>query len=129
MSRAGTSILVYGCYALVSGFIFAVAPDLILVRVGIPPAAEVGVRIAGMLLFAIGIYFVVAARSEFTEFFIWAVYTRGSVVFILAIFVLLGFEKPALLLLGLIDLLFAIWTGFALRSEKKRQSQSGVAQL
>lgn len=53
-----------------------------------------------------------------TDFFRWTVFLRSTVIVFFAIFVLLGFAGPPLVLFGVVDLLGAIWTGLALRSAK-----------
>ena len=63
-------------------------------------------------------YDIQAARAEWTDFFRWSVYTRGSVILFFVAFVLLGLAPPVLLLFGLVDLLGATWTGLALRSSQ-----------
>src|SRR5437773_5525752 len=119
MNKSAKSLFVFGIYSLMLGITLMVIPNLLFALVGIPATHEVWVRVAGMLLFALGIYYTLAARKGLTEFIKWTVYTRASVVFFFAVFVLLGLSKPVLILLGCVDLLFAIWTGLALRSEKK----------
>lgn len=43
---------------------------------------------------------------------------RSSVIVFFGAFVLLGFVSPVLILFGLVDLLGAVWTALALRSER-----------
>jgi len=52
-----------------------------------------------------------------TIFIRWTVWTRIAVIFFFAAFVLLLSAPKALLLFGLIDLLSAIWTLFALKRD------------
>jgi len=52
------------------------------------------------------------------EFFRWTVYARPTLIIFFIAFVLLGYVNPALILFGIVDLLGAIWTGLALRSDK-----------
>jgi hypothetical protein len=117
MSKSARSLFIFGIYSMLLGITLMVWPNLIFGWVGLPATHEVWVRVSGMLLFALGIYYILAARREMIEFIGWTVYTRSSVILFFAVFVLLGFVKPVLLLLALIDLGFAIWTAFALRSE------------
>ena len=63
-------------------------------------------------------YYIQVARKEMTDFFKLTVYTRSSLIIFFAAFVLLGLASPTLILFGVVDLLGAIWTGLALRSEK-----------
>jgi hypothetical protein len=118
MSKSAKSLFIFGIYSMVLGITLMVVPNLLFGWVGLPATHEVWVRVSGMLLFALGIYYVLAARKGLTDFIGWTVYTRSSVILFFAVFVLLGFVKPVLLLLGLIDLVFAIWTALALRSER-----------
>jgi hypothetical protein len=71
-----------------------------------------------LLLLFLSFYDIQAARAGLTPFLRWSVYTRGSVTLFFAAFVLLGFAGPMLILFGVVDLLAAIWTALALRSEK-----------
>ena len=56
-------------------------------------------------------------EHELTIFIRWTVWTRIAVIFYFAAFVLLLSAPKALLLFGLIDLLSAIWTLFALKRD------------
>lgn len=125
MSKSARSLFVFSIYSMLLGITLMIAPNLIFGWVGLPETHEVWVRVAGMLLFALGIYYILVARHGMTEFIGWTVYTRSSVILFFAVFVLLGFVKPVLLLLGLIDLLFAIWTALALRSERNLAPRAG----
>ena len=86
--------------------------------VGIPPSAEVWPRVVGTLTLVLALYFISAARQEVTPFFRWTVYARVFVFVSFTLYVLLGFAGLVLILFGLVDLLGAIWTGWALRSSK-----------
>jgi hypothetical protein len=118
MSKSGLSVFVFGLYLLVLGIVLVVAPNFLLGLFSIPNTTEVWIRVAGMLVLFLGTYYTLASRSGMTSFFRWTVYVRSSVILFFIAFVLLGFVKPQLILFGVIDLLGAIWTGFALRSQK-----------
>lgn len=106
------------CILLVLGIVLLVEPNLLLGLFSLPSTAEVWIRVAGMLVLFLGIYYTLASRNGMTSFFPWTVYVRSSVILFFIAFVLLGFVKPQLILFGVVDLLGAIWTGFALRSQK-----------
>jgi hypothetical protein len=118
MSNSAKSMLVYGVYYLGAGVTLLIIPNVFLGVLGLPPTNEVWIRVIGMLLFLLSFYYILGARNELRVFFKWTVYTRGSVVIFFVIFVLLGFVKPVLILLGVVDLAGAIWTSLALRSSK-----------
>lgn len=105
-------------YLGVLGILLLVTPNFLLGIFRLPSTNEVWIRIVGMLLFLLGIYYLLAARKEMTDFFQWTVYIRASVILFLVTFVLLGFVQPILILIGVVDLFGAIWTGMALRASK-----------
>ena len=118
MSNAAKSIFAFGIYLIGFGTILVVTPNTAFALFGIPGTSEVWVRVVGMLLLFIAFYCIMAARKELTDFFQWTVYTRSAVIIFLTTFVLLGFVKPVVVLVGIVDLLAAIWTGLVLRSSK-----------
>jgi Kef-type K+ transport system membrane component KefB len=118
MSKSARSVFVFGLYLGLLGITLLITPNFLLGVFSIPSTTEVWVRIVGMLLFWLGVYYILAARKEMTDFFQWTVYIRSTVILFLIAFVLLGFTKPILVLIGAVDLLGAIWTGMALRSPK-----------
>jgi len=118
MSKTAKTIFYFGIYIILLGLILMVIPNVLLTIFTIPATTEVWIRVAGMLVFLLGYYYIRAARNEegMTKFFRWTVHTRSSVIVFFIIFVALGFVKPILILFGVIDLLGAIWTGITLRS-------------
>ena len=118
MSKSAKSMLVYGIYYLASGVTLLIIPNIFLGVFGLPPTNEVWIRVIGMLLFLLSFYYILGARNELRVFFRWTVYTRGAAFIFFIIFVLLGFVKPIIILLGVIDLFGAIWTALALRSSQ-----------
>jgi len=119
MSNSAKSMLVYGIYYLGAGVTLLIIPNVFLGTLGLPPTSEVWIRVIGMLLFLLSFYYILGARNELRIFFQWTVYTRGSVFIFFVIFVLLGFVKPVLILLGVVDLAGAIWTALALKKGYK----------
>jgi hypothetical protein len=84
---------------------------------GIPATTEPWIRVAGMLLLALGIFYILASVKGMTDFIKCSVFTRSSVVLFFTAFVLLHLAPRLLILLGCVDLVSAIWTALALRSE------------
>jgi hypothetical protein len=118
MSGAAKSSLAYGVYGVASGGMLLVKPYFVLGLYGMSPGCEGWVRMIGMFLFVLGIYYVVAARKEMVEYFELSVFGRFSVMVFMTIFVLLGFVPRISILLGIIDLVFGTWTLVALRSQR-----------
>jgi len=118
MSKSARSVFIFGLYLGLLGTFLLLAPNRLLEIFRLPATDEVWIRVVGMLLFLLGVYYILAARKEMTDFFQWTVYIRSMVIIFLITFVLLDFVKPILILIGVVDFLGAIWTGMALRTSK-----------
>jgi hypothetical protein len=118
MSHSARSVFVFGLYLLGLGLVLLIAPNFLLGMFFLPATAEVWIRTVGVLALFLGFYYVQAARKELTDFFQWTVYTRASLIVFFTAFVVLGFADPPLILFGVVDLLGALWTGWALRAVK-----------
>lgn len=117
MSKAAKSVFVFGIYLLLSGLGFLLDPNTVLGLLGFPVANEVWVHVTGMLLLIVGYYYIQTARSGITVFFHFTVHARLTVIVFLTAFVLVGLAPPVLIGFGVIDLLAAVWTAVALKSE------------
>jgi len=117
MSRAATSILVFGLYLTAVGATLVLTPNLLLGLLGFPPTNEVWIRVAGVLVLILAYYFVQSVRRGTIDFWRWTTHVRFSLIFFFAAFVLFGLAQPQLLLLGVADFLGAIWTTWALRAD------------
>jgi hypothetical protein len=118
MSRSALSIFVFGLYLVGLGIILVVIPNVWLGIFQMPATNDVWIRVVGMLLFYLGIYYILAARKGMTDFFRWTVYLRPTVILFLITFVLLGFVKPIIVLIGVVDFIGAVWTGMTLQASK-----------
>lgn len=126
LSPSATSIFIFGIYSIALGLTLLLFPNQLFSLVGLPPTDEVWIRVAGMLLFCLGIYYIFVGRNGLTGFIRCSVYTRASVIFFFIAFVLLGLAKPVVILLGAIDLAAAIWTALALKAEAKIPSPRAI---
>lgn len=118
MSKSAKSMLVFGIYVIVLSTVLFFAPNELLRLFHVPPTNEAWIRLLAMMMGLMGIYNILAARRELTDFFRWTIYGRSSVIFILGGLVLLDLLPPIIILFGVIDLLSAIWTAMALRADK-----------
>ena len=116
MSKAARSLSYFGMYMVVVAIILLTMPNVLLRLVSLPPTDEVWIRLMGMVVLILAYYYIRAARAELTDFFRWTIGTRSSAIVFLAVFVVLRFTKPIVMLFGVVDLLGAIWTALALRS-------------
>ncbi|MBL8345314.1 MAG: hypothetical protein JNN03_07725 [Rubrivivax sp.] len=116
MTKAAFSVRAFGYYMLVLGVVLVLAPNQLLGLSFMPPTNEVWIRVAGVLVLNIGVYYIYAAKCEATDFFAASVYTRILVFVAFAAFAALGLAKPMLVLFGAVDLLGGLWTLRALKS-------------
>lgn len=116
MSKAALSIFTFGLYLAVLSLALLSAPNMVLNLFGMPQTHEVWIRVVGMLVLVLAVYYTQTARLELTAFFWLTVYVRLFVIVFFTIFVIMGLVKPALILFGVIDFIGALWTWSALRS-------------
>lgn len=116
MSKAAKSVFLFGIYIVFTGSALMIIPNILLTIAGLDPASDVWVRVTGMLIAILGVYYTLCARHEITYFFKLSIYGRivPSVTF--SVFVLFGFAKWPLILFSLIDISCAIWTAIVLRN-------------
>jgi hypothetical protein len=119
MTPAARSIQTFGLYLLALAVVLLVAPNLLLQLFGLPPSHDVWIRVVGMLVAFLGVYYLRAAAAGLTAFFAWTVPVRASVLLFFGAFVALGFAPPMLLLFAVVDALGAGWTWWALRQERR----------
>ena len=106
-------------YLIFLGLLLVLNPNPLLKIFSFPQTNEVWIRVTGMLLFFIGIYYFISARYELYPI-IWAsILLRGAVIFFFIGFVLLHLAPVQLLIFGLIDLLFALWTWLSFLKSKQ----------
>lgn len=116
MSKAARSVYVWSFYVLVIGGLAAVVPNFLLSVVGLPETEEVWIRVLGLVLVLLSLYYWDAARNEHRSLFVASVLGRGFVVAGLLVLVATG-EPWQLLIFAAVDLAGTIWTLTALRSE------------
>jgi F0F1-type ATP synthase membrane subunit a len=116
MTHAARSVLVFSIYLFVLGGTLVTVPNALLSVFRIPPTSEVWIRVVGVLVLVLGLYYAAAARRGLEEFFRLTVPARGAVLVFFVAFVLLGLAPPVLALFGAVDAAAACWTALALRS-------------
>jgi hypothetical protein len=133
-SLAGWTIAVFGALALIMGGVGLVAPGLLLSMLGFePPAARtpgdhtlVFVIAASMASFNMGVYYLLAAATEWRPFFVFTVFFRMVTVVVFTTAVVAGPAPVRFLGVALWEGLGAIATGFALAWDARR-AQAAVA--
>jgi hypothetical protein len=115
MTTPAFTVRAFALYLLGLGAWLLVAPNVLLQIFGVPPTDEVWIRVAGMLVVFLGVYYLRAAAAGLQKFFAWTVPVRLSVPAFFGVFVLLGWAPAVLLLFALVDVAGALWTWRALR--------------
>jgi hypothetical protein len=122
LSRSAKSVLLYGIYIVVLGMVFLFIPGVALSLLGMKPAHEVWIHVAGWFGIWLGIYYIVAARSESKAFIRTTVYGRPTFIVFLGVLAILKKIEPIIMIVGAIDVATAIWTYSLLRLEKRHAS-------
>jgi uncharacterized membrane-anchored protein len=119
MSNSAKSLQYFSYYLLLTGINLLFAPNLLLTTFGMPPTKEVWIRVVGMIVLLLFVYYMAASKSESPLIFKASVFTRSSVILFFAVFVMMGLATPSLLFFGGVDLAGAIWTYAAMKKEGK----------
>ena len=125
LSRSANSVFLYGIYIIILGAAFLLVPNLCLELMGIKTTSEIWIHIVGWFGVWVGIYYVVSARSESKAFILTSVYGRPTFLIFLGVLVAFGMIEPIILIIGVIDLLTAIWTYSLLHKEKVQNDTVG----
>lgn len=122
MTALVRSIRVFAVYLLVLAVVLLVAPNPLLQAFGLPPTSEVWIRVVGMLVAYLAVYYWVAAATELVPVFRATVLTRLTVPAFFLIFVGAGWVRWPILLFGLVDAAGAVWTWWGLQHAGRQQS-------
>lgn len=117
MSRSAKSVLVFGIYLGLIGVIFLIVPNLLLTPFGIEPTHEVWIRLSGILLMAIAVYYIIGAKHELVVIMKATAYIRFTIIFFFTAFALLGFVSSTIILFAVVDFLGGLWTLMMLKKE------------
>ena len=115
MSPASKSIYFFGFYLLILGISLTVFPNDLLGMFQLGETNEIWIRVVGIVVFNIGLYYVFMAPSNHALFMTLSVYTRLAILVWFIVFVLIDWAPPQLILFGLVDAGGALWTYLALK--------------
>jgi len=105
MSRSAKSVLIFGIYLVFLGLILLLKPNLLLNLFGIASTSEVWVRVTGLLLLALSVYYIVSSFNNLFIIFKVTAYIRCTILFFFSAFWLAGFVSPTIILFSLFDFL------------------------
>jgi hypothetical protein len=118
MNSAAKSVYYFGFYLLLLSVVLTVSPNFLLSTFQLPETNEVWIRVVGVLVFNIGILYIVMAQTNHTLFLTVTVYLRASILLWFIVFVLIGWVSPMLIMFGVADALGALWTYLELKKQK-----------
>ena len=110
--------MIYGVYCLGSGLGFLFMKDFILDLFQFTPTTEHWIYVVAILMIGLGYYYISSARAEAKHFFKISVIGRTWFFVASTSIALMGIAPKMLIAFGAIDLITAIWTAIALRSDK-----------
>lgn len=114
MTTAARSALVHGAYASLAGLSLLVYPDG-LSMIGFETNGSVFLRIFGAATTTLGFIYIRAAQQNNIPFYRSSIVSRIAFMVLLLVVMALGLAGPNVLLLGVVDVLTAIWTVVGLR--------------
>ncbi len=120
MSKSAISIMIFGVYVSVLGLLLIAIPNLILGLLLQPETNEIWIRVAGVLLFLLGFYYIESARAELKRFFQLTVYARIAVMLFFIAFTIFLSATPLIIAFASVDVCGAAWTQLALNREKTK---------
>ena len=117
MSRGARSLVVWTGYVGVLGMVLLLVPNWFLSIFRIEETDEVWIRILGVLLVTLGVYYWTAARAELGPLMTASAWARWGIV--IALVVLAVTVGPwQLVLFASVDLLGGLWTYLAVRADR-----------
>jgi hypothetical protein len=117
MNSAAKSVYYFGFYLLILSAALTVFPNLLLSTFMLPETNEVWIRVVGVLVFNIGILYVVMAPTNHNLFLTVTVYLRASILVWFIAFVVIGWAPTMLIMFGVVDFAAAIWTYLELKKK------------
>jgi hypothetical protein len=114
MSKAARTIYVWSIYALLIGTAMAIIPNVVLSALGVAETQEVWIRVLGVVVVVLALYYWDGARNEARHLFVASLLGRG---FAAAAFILLWLTGGPwqLLIFGGAEVIGLTWTLTALR--------------
>ena len=110
MNPTTVSIFVFGIYLIFVGAGFLLLPNLLLPMFKFPKTEEPWIRVVGVLVLIIALFYLVAADYNLTVIYWTTIFGRTFVLLSFAGLVLAKKAKPMLLMFGVVDALGALWT-------------------
>lgn len=114
MNRTGKTLFVFGLYAILTGAVFIAYPPIIKI-LHLPTISSGWLRLIGLLVIALGSYYVVAGKTNDFVFARASVIIRFGFFIGVVILVITGEMPGSLLTFGILDAMGALWTRSTLK--------------
>lgn len=118
MVSSAKSVIVFGVYLAIVGLTLLLIPNVFLTIIGVENTNEVWIRLSGILLMALSVYYIVAAQTYLPVIFKITVYIRSTIIFFFSAFVYMDLMEPIMLLFAAIDFAGGVWTWLAMKKEE-----------
>lgn len=118
MTHSAKSVLLFGVYLTLVGATLLIIPNVFLTTIGVANTNEGWINLSGLLLLALSVYYIVAAKHNLHVIFKVTACIRCSIIFFFSVFVYLEMMEPILLLFASFDFAGGAWTYFAMKKEK-----------
>ena len=117
MSKSAKSVFIYGIFYALNGIMLLLAPNVLLDSLGLENTSEVWIRLAGILLSAISVYYIIAAKYELIVIIKATAFIRFTIIFFFTAFVLLDMVSSSIIAISVIDFVGGAWTFLMLKKE------------
>ena len=117
MSKSAISVLIFGIYLAINGLLLLFVPNLLLTSLRIEPASEVWIRLSGILLMAIAVYYFLGAKYEIIVVLKATAFIGFTIIIFFTAFVLLELVSPNIIIISAIDFIGGAWTYAMLKKE------------
>lgn len=114
MTQAVQTVRAFAVYLWALGLLLLLIPNLFLGVFGMPEAREVWIRVVGVLVINIGVYYWYGAAAG-RAFLQATAYARFFVLLAFIGLVLAGLAPPLLIAFGAVDAAGGLWTLWSLR--------------
>lgn len=112
---ASKTVMYFGFYLYLTAAQLLFAPNMLLGMLGVPHTNEPWIRIVGVLVGCLGVYYHLMGRAGFELFARVTVFVRLGVLASFVLLWLAHIAPPQLIVFGVIDALAAGWTFSALK--------------
>lgn len=117
MSPSAKSVFVFGVYLSLVGLTLLLIPNFFLTTIGVENTREVWIRLSGLLLMALSVYYFAAAKHNIFVIFKVTAVIRCSILFFFTAFVYLQMMEPVMLIFAAIDFAGGFWTWLTMKKE------------